>query len=562
MVFATAAAAAAVVFYATGPRAPEPTVAVTSDAAGRTIRGAFHIHTTRSDGALARPDVAAAAARAGLRFAVFTDHGDGTRTPDPPEYLHGVLCIDGVEISTNHGHYAAVGLPAAPYRLGGDGDTVAEDVHRLGGFGFAAHPSSLREDLRWADWEARIDGIEWLNADSEWRDEGRVRLARALIDYLWRPAGALASLLDRPDDTLARWDRLAAERPVVGIAAHDAHGGLGAETGQGSGRRVHVPSYAASFRTFSTYVVLARAPTGSAVEDAAALLSALRAGNVFTAIDAIAAPATLEFHAAAGGRAAEPGAVLPMDLGPARFEVRASAPAGAATVLLRNGAPIAEAAGGALTYDGGEPGVYRVEVRVPDAPGRPAIPWIVSNPIYRYAGTGEPRAEPSPPGVVSTVTVDSGGWRIESDGRSTGQVSSGAGGVRFSFALQAGLAASQFVALAADLSALPAEADAVVLRGSASQPMRLSIQVRFDGDAESRWGRSIYLDTSPRDVVVPLASLRPASAASGRQPRPPLARASSLLVVADLTNASPGSAGTAVLTHAGFARLSGPTSSR
>ena len=46
------------------------------------VRGAIHIHTRRSDGSGTVDQIAAGAARAGLRFVVLTDHGDGTRTPD------------------------------------------------------------------------------------------------------------------------------------------------------------------------------------------------------------------------------------------------------------------------------------------------------------------------------------------------------------------------------------------------------------------------------------------------------------------------------------------------
>src|SRR5206468_3693727 len=83
-------------------------------------------------------EIAAAAARAGLKFLVFTDHGDATRPPDRPVYRSGVLCLDAVEISTTGGHYIGIDLPAAPYPLGGDARDVVEDVKRLGGFGVAA----------------------------------------------------------------------------------------------------------------------------------------------------------------------------------------------------------------------------------------------------------------------------------------------------------------------------------------------------------------------------------------------------------------------------------------
>jgi hypothetical protein len=49
-----------------------------------TIAGVIHIHTNRSDGLSGPDEIAAAAARVGLKFIVFTDHGDATRRPDAP----------------------------------------------------------------------------------------------------------------------------------------------------------------------------------------------------------------------------------------------------------------------------------------------------------------------------------------------------------------------------------------------------------------------------------------------------------------------------------------------
>src|SRR5450759_1845007 len=89
-----------------------------------TIPGIIHVHTYRSDGLSGPDEIAAAAARAGLAFVVFTDHGDGTRVPDPPTYRSGVLCLDGVEISTTGGHYVALDMSASPYPLGGEARDV------------------------------------------------------------------------------------------------------------------------------------------------------------------------------------------------------------------------------------------------------------------------------------------------------------------------------------------------------------------------------------------------------------------------------------------------------
>ena len=204
--------------------------------------------------------MADAAARAGLDFVVLTDHGDGTRAPTPPRYVGGVLLIDAVEISTTGGHYVALGLGQAPYRLAGEPRDVIEDVTRLGGFGIAAHPDSPKGELAWREWQAPFEGLEWLNADSAWRDERRGALARALVGYWLRGPEVIASLLDRPATTMARWDALTRRRAVVGVAGHDAHARVGArgdwEPGDG-GYSLRLPSYEATFRAFSLSVALA-----------------------------------------------------------------------------------------------------------------------------------------------------------------------------------------------------------------------------------------------------------------------------------------------------------------
>ena len=69
------------------------------------------------------------------QFIIVTDHGDGMRPPDAPQYRHGVLVIDAVELNTTNGHLVALGLPATPYPFAGTAADVLEDVRRLGGFG-------------------------------------------------------------------------------------------------------------------------------------------------------------------------------------------------------------------------------------------------------------------------------------------------------------------------------------------------------------------------------------------------------------------------------------------
>jgi hypothetical protein len=162
---------AAVVLFVIMPPAPRPLPAAPPGMAAPHPRCHSCPHESFRWHWIGRDDVTRAAAAAGLQFVIITDHGDGTRTPDLPDYRNGVLYIDGVEVSTIDGHLVALGLPKAPYPLGGEGRDVVDDVHRLGGIAIAAHPGSPKPDLQWKDWNAPIDGLEWLSADSEWRDE-------------------------------------------------------------------------------------------------------------------------------------------------------------------------------------------------------------------------------------------------------------------------------------------------------------------------------------------------------------------------------------------------------
>ena len=79
--------------------------------------------------------------------------------------------------------------------------------------------------------------------------------------------------------------------------------------------------------------------------------------------------------------------------GPIALEARATGPPGAEIALMRNGEVVLTTEDDTLRHTApAEPAVFRVEVRLPRAPGDPPIPWIVSNPIYVGGVAGEPRA--------------------------------------------------------------------------------------------------------------------------------------------------------------------------
>ena len=501
-------AAALLFFIATLPAAPVRISLDHIDAAlrARTVAGAYHVHTTRSDGAGDKSSVAQAAARAGLPFVIFTDPSDGTHPPDPPQYLHGVLCIDGVEISTNGGHYVALGLSATPYPLGGEAAAVVEDVARLGGFGIAAHPDHQRAALAWTDWDAPIDGLEWLNADAEWRDESAGRLARLALAYFVRPGPAMASTFDRPSATLDRWDQLSRRRRVVAMAAVDAHGGARRRTeDEGTTRLGMGPSYDASFAAVSNRVLLDRPLTGDAAQDATLLLAAIRRGDVYSVIDAISPDAVLNVGAPVLTWTSPP--ELPVS-----FE------------------PLAD----------GER--QRLEVNVERAPGHPPVPWILTN----WLGPAPVPAVPAVPSLGTPVPLTvASAWRVESDPESSGRVSGAESLVTLDYRLAGGERRSQFVAAAADLN-VQGSFETLAFRARAAQPMRVSVQLRFRPD-DRRWIKSVYLDAGERDVTIALKDMRPAEPRD--VPMPSLGTARSLLLLVDLVNSVPGASGSFTISN-------------
>jgi hypothetical protein len=393
-----------------------------------------------------------------------------------------------------------------------------------------------------------IEGIEWLNADSEWRGASVSRLAHEMIEYLFRGPEAIAAVFDRPVTALARWDGLTRHGRVVGLAAADAHARFGVrrepEPSAGSAFK-GLPSYEATFRTFATRVDLEQPLSGTASTDASALLAALRAGHTYAAIDALASPVSFEFRGLAGLSTAGEGDVLPAG-SPLTLTARVSPAPGARIALIRNGRVVAERAGERLTFDAdGNPAVYRVEVWLT---GRD-VPWVISNPIY-VGGPLEPAVDrqavlagASGGQPLVSLGPDDPAWHVEKDptSRATVRIGQGTTPALFEYTLGTGPRRAQYVAYGLPVKGLTG-LERLTIHASAARPMRVSIQLRKPdrGDGE-RWERSVYLDDTPRDITVPVDQFRPIGPTS---PGPlPSGAIDTVLVVVDTTNALPGSSG-------------------
>ncbi|HXG89108.1 MAG TPA: CehA/McbA family metallohydrolase [Vicinamibacterales bacterium] len=516
-------------------------------------RGAYHVHSQRSDGTGTLDEIAAAAAAAGLQFVIVTDHGDGTRDVVPPTYRAGVLCLDGVEISTDGGHYVALGLAKTPYRLAGHPRDVIEDVRRLGGFGFAAHPGSPKAALRWTDWEAPFDGIEWLNADSEWRDEFWGSLGKVLLTYAVRPSETLAGVLDRPVEVLQRWDHATRARRVPALAGADAHARLsfGPATDPYQDRVIaRLPAYEVSFQAFSNHVVLNGPLTGDAANDAGLVLDAIREGRTFTSVDGLARLGAFEGKATSGEITGRPGEYLDIR-GPVAVEARIAAPPGTTLAVLRDGIPLYETAASMLRLDVGEQaGAYRIEARLPAALARASVPWILTNPIYvglRAAHEGSPTAGAMPSALASRSPIATRLWQAEaSDGSrsrlSQGVLDDGTPAMEWQFALADASHDEQYAAIRFPVEPDFATQQGVQLRVRSDRPRRVWAQVRAPAaNGGERWGMSFYVDQELRQLELRFADFRPIGPVTTATPS--LSRVDSLLLVVDTVHSAQGVGG-------------------
>lgn len=327
------------------------------------IRGAWHVHTTRSDGRGTLDEIVRAAREAGLQFVVVTDHN--VLTPEEEGYREGVLVVQATEASTRYGHVVAIGVPRAltPEELG---DEPLRAIAALGGQAVIAHPLHPRRPFSgWGTgpWK----GFEVVSNDSSWhgllhrRAFGRVAWAAAILP--WDRGRAVAELFDDLGPERARFDEeLRAARGPGGpgpakvlLCSADAHG--------------H-PSYSAAFEAFSMHVPVTL--SGDVAADARGVAAALLDGRAVCVFDGVAAASAASLALDRGGRDLVLSLEAP-DLRRAEF------------TLLRDGAPVATAAadgaGGSVAVrlscgaGGCSPGDYRVEGRWG---GRP---WIFTNPV-------------------------------------------------------------------------------------------------------------------------------------------------------------------------------------
>lgn len=334
-----------------------------SNAPVTSIRGAYHVHSTKSDGSGTPEQIAKDAKDAGLQFVIFTDHNQ--EKLDPPRYVDGVLLISAVEESTKSGHVVALGTSRGLTADERNGDVLAK-IRELGGYPILSHPEQKKQP--WTDWDRapKAAGFELYSADSMFRtaqQEPLTVFAPAAAAWLTQPEHGLLTVVRQQPVLHERMLKLASQTdpqsPFVALCAHDAHG---------------LPGYRPEFETLAMYLSGPKLDPDPVVA-AKRVVDDLAQGRGWCGFQAIASADgfAIEGLSADDGRIAHPGEQLKVVLPaakPPKVQVRVTGPA----TLLPDGQSVRIDGEGAVQIEvwAQVPGMYFQDGWKP---------WVVASPI-------------------------------------------------------------------------------------------------------------------------------------------------------------------------------------
>jgi hypothetical protein len=348
----------------------------------REFRGVIHVHTSLGGHSTGSFDELIAAADAnGLDFVIMTEHWSD-RVDTAKLSLNGhygrTLFAGGNEIDTATGQDRLLVVPG----LAGDGARVlgtgeiTQKIRNEGRAAFVTYPDTF------GSWDSPIDGIEVFSLHTNSQQASRFVAA---LDVLWSygpyPDQVLMNYFSRPDANLQKFDEIAARRKVSLMGGSDAHSNIGFHLlGDYAGNKLlsfQLDDYSTIFRLLRQHVLLR--PGQELSQES--LVSALKEGHSFMALDALGDPAGFRFGTADGrlimGDEAQFGETGASDL-------ISRSPIPGRFVVYRNGEVYLQSDRTAhISFSPGTPGAYRVEVYLDElGPPYDKMPWIISNPVF------------------------------------------------------------------------------------------------------------------------------------------------------------------------------------
>ena len=345
------------------------------------IHGALHMHTRHSDGSGTLPDLVRAARACSLDFILISDHNT-LALLDSENAVQQPLLLVGTELSLTPGHMLTYGLKKiTPEKDAGGFTGILDSIAAHNGLAFVAHP--FHPKIKWrGTFPATLTGVEVLNADVEWRNDGALELLGAVIALPFFEY-AMNSLIDLPRRELHLWDSLSVQRRTVGIGSVDAH----ARIKISPTKSIKFPSYQKTFELIQDVLLL---PEPLSAETAVArrqIIEALHQGHVLFGFNGLGDLRQVSMWAEQGRQRFFPGDAVPIsEQDTLTIRVRLPENFPFETALYRDGVQIAGSREASIAWPVMRGGVYRIvvfqrRIQVQHL-GRRNIAWAFGNPFY------------------------------------------------------------------------------------------------------------------------------------------------------------------------------------
>jgi hypothetical protein len=517
-------------------------------------KGVYHLHSTFSDGTGNLKDITGAASSLNLDFIILTDHGrPNIECAKSTAFYNGVLLMGGSEFSLNCGHLAAVGFQIPGYIFPPEPREAIADVIAGGGICFISHPFHR---IAWTDWDVEnFTGIEVLSASS---CAGKISILQALAFLVRYPINknfALLKTLHYPVQNIKMWNHFNTTGEYYGIYALDAHAKL--EISEKIS--FHFPSYQSMFRIFNVYVKVAKDFSPDAGDSSATIISALKKGNFFNVIEAIA-PAN-GFEAVFTGN---DGSVVEMGGSSAAEQgfLKINLPFSFATdiAVKRNGKLFKKIPGNreqAVEIAVDRPGVYFIEVYVSNSSFN-KLPWIMTNPFFlnRKYLSGKNFKEKAVPEMKKLLVEDEGFFQAEPGAKSQGVVSYGktADGellTKFNFHLQEEPGKKDFWSCLVRRGEFDFSGwNGLVFEAKSDKRKRFWVELRTKGKTGEKWySHSFSAGSEWQRIGIPFHRFH---FVFGKREKPELSKISSIFFTINSGIAYPGTEGSLELKNIGF----------
>lgn len=355
-------------------------------------RGATHVHTNKGFGTGSLNKVIKNAQLSKQNFIVVTDNNNFTPDRSREGYYENLLVlIDGYYsyLDTNFLNYARNDF--SEFKSIGSAQRIISDEifsdDRVGsGFYILAHPNK-RNRFKKAPFPVGIHGIEVINLKSIWEkawEDSKVNFLTTLLIYPFNQKLALIRIFKPFRSNFELWDKLNKKRPVVGLFGAHAE----AKMFIGQQKVVSFPSYETILSFASNHLLLKSELTGDYMTDKQKIVSAIKSGNSYIALDILQDPMGFEsFVTQADNKKIPLGTEVKFKEG---MTLNVSLPKTPIVpfdiIVYKDGRKFFSSNSKSTQLVLHEPGTYRSVVRVKYFAPFPFkskwINWIYTNPIY------------------------------------------------------------------------------------------------------------------------------------------------------------------------------------